>query len=118
MPKLANNLAALAEKALRAKRASSALPMLQAAINEDGRSARLWTLAGDAWEMTERPDRAEECYRRALTLFPEAEEPRFRLAVALTQQDKRLEARATIDPLAKRQPPYRGAEELLRRLGP
>ncbi len=117
LPERAGSLSLQAENALRARRASAALSMLQIACNEDGRSARLWTLAGDAWLLAERPDQAEECYRRAVALFPEADDPRYRLAVALAQQDKRTEARAAVDPLLRRQPPHRGAEELARRLG-
>jgi hypothetical protein len=118
VPAAVDQLTARAIQALRANQAAQAVSILQAAINIDGRSSRLWDLAGEAWEFSARPERAEDCYRRSLALFPEAEGPRLRLSRVEAQLDRIAEARATLAPLVGRQPPYPGVEELRKLLGP
>lgn len=118
IPASADQTAAQAIEALRARQAEEALSVLQAALSLDNKSSRLWNLAGNAWEMADRLDRAEDCYRRALALFPEAEEPRFRLSLVLAKQDRIPEARETLAPLIGGQPPFAGVEELRKLLGP
>jgi tetratricopeptide (TPR) repeat protein len=118
VPEEAERLEEQATRALRAGQNESALAFIQNALRADPESARLWGLAGNAWELADRPERAEECYRRAVALFPDADEPRFRLSLVQAKQNKVAEARETLAPLVGRQPAIPGVEELKRLLGP
>jgi tetratricopeptide (TPR) repeat protein len=113
----AHELTVLAERALQEGDAQRALSFLQAAARVDDRSARIWSLAGHAWEKIQHPAEAEASYRRALTLFPESEEARYGLAVVLSEQGKRDAARAELQTLLARSPNHPAARELSQRLG-
>jgi len=116
MPEPASRLDDRAAAALRQQNPAGALEPLARALALDPQSSRTWLLTGAAREQAKQWKEAEAAYRRALALFPEMADARFRLAVVLRQLGRKEEARAELRAVRARQPDYPGAAELERAL--
>jgi tetratricopeptide (TPR) repeat protein len=112
-----NTLVRTAESALRAGDVPRARRLAERALQHDQESARLWSLAGRIHEKQADYPAAEAAYRRALALFPEADDTRYRLAVVLVQQRRLDAARAELRTVVGRKPGHAASLDLLRQLG-
>jgi hypothetical protein len=116
MPEQASLLDRRAAGALRQENPAAALEPLARSLALDPESSRTWLLAGAAREQARQWNEAEVAYRRALALFPEMADARFRLAIVLRQLGRSAEAREELRTVRERLPDYPGAAELDRAL--
>ncbi len=99
---------------------SRAEELLDRLIQLNGRAPLVLHLAGQSYRMIFRPDKAMECFRRALAADKQLTDPRLELALLCERRHKLDEALGLIEECLTLDPDYHAAEliqaRLLRRL--
>ena len=102
--------------AIQQKNYEPALKLLEQARSMDAASSQTLLYLGAVYEMSGRPEMAEQYYHKALAIFPEYPEAHYGLARLYFKQGRSQEARAAAEKCLAASPEFQPARDLLQEI--